>query len=144
MLSDSFCVRLYYACSLCCLGIALSAIIFILFRYSVCFNTHWDHGPWLMREKQNRNNKTKPLHSSMCWQMQSIKQCFTCACISACSVPLSAVGISAQGVCTECPSLGIGGAPKPWRRGTWGRGYVEGWGWMGDLRALFYPNASIL
>lgn len=50
MLSNSFCVRLYYACYLCCLGIALSAIIFILFRYSVCFNTHWDHGPLLMKK----------------------------------------------------------------------------------------------
>lgn len=72
MFPNLFCVRLYYACYLCCLGIALSAVIFILFRYSVCCDTHWDHGPLL--------TKKSPLHSSMCWQMQSIKQCFLCTC----------------------------------------------------------------
>lgn len=59
MLSNLFCVRLYYACYLCCLGLALSAIIFILFRDSVCFNTHWDHGPLLMKEKKKSKQKTK-------------------------------------------------------------------------------------
>lgn len=130
MLSNLFCVRLYYACYLCCLGLALSAIIFILFRDSVCFNTHWDHGPLLMKEKKKANKKQKenkkPLHSSMCWQMQSIKQCFMCACVSAWSVA-SAIkpgrSSGGRGCCLRAaaPVLHVN-VRETERPGCWGEG----------------------